>query len=498
METALLLLLAVFLLLLNAFFVLAEFAAVKTRGTQVDALEARGEPRAGTLRHVVTHLDEYLSVCQVGITLASIGLGFVGELTIARMLSALFGSTVAAHSVAITISYVLVSFLHVVLGELVPKSVAIRTGEETALRIARPLRFFHRVFFVPLVVLNGTANAILRLMRLPPLREDRLPAEDEIRRILARSQKQGRISFRRLLLLENVFDFGAVRVRDAMIPLGQVTALRVDRPWEENRAILESTRRSRYPVLEGDPPRPLGILHVKDLIYRHELSGPVDFRSLIRPAPVTFPDELIENVLADLQQRRRSQMVLVQDPKKGFCGVITMEDIIEEIVGVIEDEFETEPALRLSDAVNEQRIVLDVAAPTLPGALAEIFDRVPPGQIPAPRDQVLHAILERERAMPTYLGHGLGVPHARLERLKAPCLFIARSKEGIQFGEDEHARAHVLFVLLTSSQAPRDQLRLLAAIARLRESEYVWDRLLAATTPAEVLEAIRGEALVLG
>jgi CBS domain containing-hemolysin-like protein len=498
MEIAALLLLAVLLVLFNAFFVLAEFAAVKTRPTQVEALVQRGEPRAAALRHIVAHLDEYLSVCQVGITFASIGLGFVGEPAFARLLLPVLGSSAAAHSVAITLAYILVSVLHIVLGELVPKSFAIRTGEETALRIARPLRFFHRIFYVPLIVLNGMANGVLRLLRLPRPREDRLPAEDEVRIILARSQKQGRISFRRLLLLENVFDFGAVRVRDAMIPLAQVQALRADRPWAENRAILESSRRSRYPVLAGDPPRPLGILHVKDLLYRHVGEGDVDLTTLVRRAPATTPDELIENLLADLQQRRRAQMVLVEDPKKGFCGVITMEDIVEEIVGVIEDEFEVEPVLRMSDAVTEHRVVLDVAATTLHDALVEIFVRVPERELPASRERILHAILERERAMSTFLGRGLGVPHARLDGLKSPCLFIARAASGVRFGEEETAVAQVLFVLLTSAQAPRDQLRLLAAIARLRESDYVWQRLLAASSSAEVLEAIRGEALVLG
>src|SRR5258706_16205556 len=141
-ETTLLLLFAVLLLFTNAFFVLAEFAAVRTRPTQVEALIARGEGRARALRHIVTHLDEYLSVCQVGITLASVGLGFVGELALSRIFVPLFGSAAAGHSVAITLAYVLVSFLHIVVGELVPKSIAIRTGSKTALGVARPLRFF--------------------------------------------------------------------------------------------------------------------------------------------------------------------------------------------------------------------------------------------------------------------------------------------------------------------------------------------------------------------
>jgi CBS domain containing-hemolysin-like protein/mannitol/fructose-specific phosphotransferase system IIA component (Ntr-type) len=490
MSTLVLLLLVFLLLLLNAFFVLAEFAAVKIRPTQVEAIASRGDRRAKALRHIVQHIEEYLPVCQIGITFTSVGLGFVGEPAFADLLEPILGSAAAAHSVAITVSYILVSFLHILIGELVPKQIAIRTTERTGLLVARPMRFFRALFYPPLVLLNRSANLILRIMRIPPVSPDFMPSEEEMRIILARSQKQGMISFRRLLLLENVFDFGEIRVRAAMTPIQKVALLSIDRPWEENRGVLLSTHFSRYPVLDGKG-RPVGILHVKDLIHREpNWPNEVDLRKLVRPCSVTRQDEWLETLLNNLQLRR-THMSLVENAKGTIIGIITMEDILEKIVGVIEDEFETEPSTRLADFVNGPRIILDLNAQSAADAIEEILSRVPASELPAPKEAIRTAVLARENAMSTYLGKGLAVPHARLARLKAPCLFLGLSREGVQF-EGAPGRAHALFLLLTSAQAPRDQLRLLSRIAMLRESDYVWDRLIAGASPEEVLEAIRG------
>jgi len=204
MTIAIYLFLAVLLLLLNAFFVLAEFAAVKTRTSRVRQLAAEGIARAKVVEHVQAHLDEYLSVCQVGITFASIGLGFVGEPAFATLLKKALGlHTAAAHTVAVSAAYVLVSALHIVLGELLPKSLAIRKPEGSALLTAGPLRFFHRLFWVPLVVLNGTTIGILKLFGVSRRVEESEHSEEELRIILADTQETGVLSFERLLLLEN-------------------------------------------------------------------------------------------------------------------------------------------------------------------------------------------------------------------------------------------------------------------------------------------------------
>ena len=264
--TLIYMLILVLLLLLNAFFVLAEFAAVRVRGTQVSELEDQGRRGAPALRIVHENLDEYLAVCQLGITFASIGLGFVGEPAIAQLLMPLLGHIEAAHAVAITISYILISFLHILLGELLPKSIAIRFAERSALFTARPMVWFRYILYLPLVVLNGSANLILRMLGLYALPKEAAPSEAEVRIILEKSQQEGMMPFRRLLLFENLFDFGDVRVRDEMRPIDKVTVLYADRPWEENRDKIMSTIHTRFPLLEGNPPRPLGIIHIKDLV----------------------------------------------------------------------------------------------------------------------------------------------------------------------------------------------------------------------------------------
>lgn len=485
------LIILVLLLALNAFFVLAEFAIVKIRGTQIDALERNGVRHATSLRHIHDHIDEYLAVCQLGITFASIGLGFVGEPAIAKLLLPVLGHTAAAHAAAITISYIVISFLHILIGELVPKSLALRITETAALWTSPGMRFFRLILYLPLTVLNGAALAILRLLRLPASAEDTAPSEAEVRLILDQSQQQGMMPFRRLLLLENVFDFGDGRVKDEMQPVNKFVALRADRPWEENRDKILNTRFSRYPLLDGDPPKPVGVVHLKDLIYNGvPWPEPVDLKAIARKTYLTSPDTPLEQLLTDLR-RRRVHMALVQDAAGQIVGLITMEDIIEQLVGAIEDEFEREAPLRLGDTMGEKQIVMGLQATEIYAAIAEIVNKSGTEDLPLPKQAIIDAVHARERSLSTYLGHGLAVPHARIDGLKAPCVFAAPAPHGIRCGEDGKQIADFLFLLLTPTSAPRMQTKLLGRIAALRESPYVWERITCATTSATLLEAIR-------
>ena len=490
--TLIYLLILVLLLLLNAFFVLAEFAAVRVRGTQVSELEDQGRRGAPVLRLIHEHLDEYLSVCQLGITFASIGLGFVGEPAIAQLLMPLLGHIEAAHAVAITISYILISYLHILLGELLPKSIAIRFAERSALFTAQPMVWSRYILYLPLVVLNGSANLILKMLGLYAMPKEIAPSEAEVRIILEKSQQEGMMPFRRLLLFENLFDFGNVRVRDEMRSMDKITALYTDRPWEENQGKIMSTIHTRYPLLEGNPPRPLGIIHIKDLIRGSTpWPDPTDLKAIAHKTYTTTPDMPLEQLLTELR-RRRIHMALVQDTKGQLCGLITMEDILEQLVGSIEDEFEKEVPLRLGDVLKENHVLLDLQATTALAAIDEMIRRCGTEDVPAAGPVVIDAVSTRERSLSTYLGEGLAVPHARLDQIKIPVLYFARSSEGVVFDlKKPEEKAAVLFLLLTPAAIPRLQIRLLARIANLRESVYVWDRLLRATSPVEALEAIR-------
>lgn len=496
--TTLSIIILVVLLALNAFFVLAEFAAVKVRGTQVASIKERFPVRGAIIEHVHAHLDEYLSVCQLGITFASIGLGFVGEPAIARLLTPLLGHGAAAHAAAITISYIVVSFLHILLGEQVPKIIAISYPEKSALLAARALRWSHRMLYVPLWLLNGSVRFVLRLFGLKHTGEEAAPSEAEVRLILENSQEQGLMPFRRLLLIENVFDFGDVKVKDEMRSIQNVTSLHLDQPWEQTRDAILSTTFSRYPLLEGQPPKPVGVVHLKDLLYKDTpWPEPVDLRAIARKTFITSPDMPLEHLLTELR-RRRVHMALVQDAQGQLCGLITLEDILEQLVGAIEDEFERDTSLHLSDALKEDGVVLNLTATEAPGAIAEIIQRASTNDLELSKKQLTEMILARERSLSTYLGQGLAVPHARLEQLKSPRVLLGRSEQGIHFGPKPDDKANLLFVLLTPAATPRAQVRLLSRIASLRESDYVWERLQSAERAADVMDAMRsGEEMAI-
>ena len=483
------------LLLLNAFFVLAEFASVKVRSTRVEELVDDGNARAKVLQHIQHHLDEYLSVCQVGITLASIGLGFVSKPAFEKIVSVplnwlSIGSPRVIGVTAVVVAYMLVSFLHILFGELVPKSIVIRRSEATGLWIAVPLRVCHFIFFLPLLILNTSANAVLRLLGFKAPMHDPTHTEDEIRIILERAQSGGAFSFLRLLLMENVFDLGTLKVKDAMRSPPAVKSLRLSAPWAENLAIIRESKYSRFPVLEDAQELPLGIIHVKDVLHKelNKQDAP-DLKSILRPYLKTTDDLPLESLLSQLQRLRR-RVAIVVNRKGQWVGFITLEDVIEEIIGSVEDEFEKEAPLFLADTMSAGRIVLGVAGANINEAVPQILARVDLAELPAPREKIVRAVLEREEVISTYLGNGLAVPHARLDGIDRPVVVFAQSTEGILVkGSTE--RIHIIFMLLTPLSTPQFQVRLLARISGLMQSEYVVERLRESQNHQELLEIVR-------
>jgi CBS domain containing-hemolysin-like protein len=496
-------LLTLLLILLNAFFVLAEFSTVKMRPTRVEELIDQGNKKAILVRHIQEHFDEYLSVCQVGITFASIGLGFVGEPAVADVFEPLlsrFGAAALgiAHTLAITIAYVLVSFLHVTLGELVPKSVSLRATDVIALNAAPMLRFFYFLFYLPRIAVNKAASLILSLMNIPLAVPREQHSEEELRIILGKSQTGGLMPFRRLLLMENVFDLGDMKVKDAMRPRALVKGLWLSAPWEENFRIIRESRLSRLPLMKDGADKPVGIIHIKDLLYAGaEKASAVDLEKLARPYHRTVEDAPLENVLAELQ-RRRMHLAIVVDKNDRWTGLITMEDVIEEIVGTVEDEFELEPPIFLTDTLSIGRVVLGVEAPSIEEAIRRAVSRIPREELPFSPENIIRMMKDRTLMAVSFLGEGLCVSHARAEGLDKPILMFARSDGGVTLkGVPE--KAHLLFLLLTPAHQPRVQARLLSRIGGLVESEYVEERLRHADSPQAVLEAIRaGETAALG
>lgn len=304
------------------------------------------------------------------------------------------------------------------------------------------------------------------------------------------------MSFRRLIFFENVFDFGALQVKDAMRSRASVKTLDASSPWDENLKTVRASRYTRYPLVEKGRPMPVGLVHLKDMVIR-DVGDTPDLRALARPILSIAETATLESLLAEMQ-RRRIHAALVHDEHGGWSGFITLEDVIEELIGTIRDEFEEEEPIRLADALTVERIQLDVEGETVHAVVRAAMKRVPPASLPLPAEQVLRAVDARDRLVSTYLGHGIALPHARVSGLARPFLMVLRTRSGLTF-EGTADRGHLLFVLLTPAGQPRVHQRLLSIIATLlHESEYVKDRLMTAETPDEVLEVIRtGEQAVL-
>jgi tellurite resistance protein TerC len=287
-----------------------------------------------------------------------------------------------------------------------------------------------------------------------------------------------------------VLDLTELKVKDAMRPRETTQTIQLQAAWEANWEAMRQTRFSRYPLLDGANPKPVGIVHVKDLFFTANPAA--ELRKVARPCREVRDDLPLEEVLARFQ-RRFDQMAIVINSNGDWTGVITIEDVIEEIVGKIDDEFDTvRPgrSVSLADALSPGRVVFNLEAQSMKEAIREIIERTPREELPADPEAVIKAVLQREEAMPTYVGNGLALPHGRLDIIDRPLLFFARSDTGVPL-ETTNERAELIFLLLTPRSMARLQPRILADIAGLFDSEYVSERLRMAKTPDEVIEAIR-------
>jgi CBS domain containing-hemolysin-like protein len=331
------------LVLVNGFFVAAEFALVKVRPTQIQPLAERGDRRARVARHMIQHLDNYLSATQLGITLTSLALGWLGEPAFAWLLTPVLEplglSEAAMRSTTLTAAFLTITILHIVLGELAPKSIAIREPQGTTLWTAVPLFIFYRLTFPAMWLLNKTANAVLRAIGIAPASEHDIGhSEEELRMLLAHSkiERQGQLKRE---LLDNVFELGDRIVRQIMVPRADVVFLDVERPLEEVLSAARQSGHTRFPLCEGVLDKVIGLVHIKDLF--RSPTPPTDLRQVARP--VTFvPETLTLDRLLKRLRGERVHLAAVIDEYGGVSGIVTLENVIEEIVGPIQDEFDTE------------------------------------------------------------------------------------------------------------------------------------------------------------
>jgi CBS domain containing-hemolysin-like protein len=341
------LILAFLFVMANGFFVAAEFAIVKVRSTQLEELAVTGSIRARMARRLTRHLDAYLSATQLGITLASLALGWIGEPAFASLLEPLFAGQGAAasayaHTVSATFAFTIISVLHIVLGELAPKSLAIQKPVATSLWVAHLLHAFYVITYPAIWLLNGVARWILRLVGIKPMTDSEMAhSPEELLLILASSEKAGILSEENREIIQGVFQFSKRTARQIMVPRTDVSVLSTTKTIAENLEIIRTTRHTRYPLCEGRLDHTIGIIHVKDL-FLAQLRGPGrPLHELKRDVLFVPENSTVEAVLSQFIEKK-THMAIVLDEYGGASGIVSLENITEELFGQIQDEFDRE------------------------------------------------------------------------------------------------------------------------------------------------------------
>lgn len=354
----------VLLVVLNGFFVACEFAVVKVRGSQLEALSEEGNARAHFAQHVRSHLDAYLSATQLGVTLASLALGYVGEQYLAQLLSPLFlllgiHSHALLSTVAIALAFVGITFLHIVFGELAPKYLAIANPLRVTLALVRPLGGFYQLFRPIIWLLNKSSNLILhRVLQIAPAAAAELAhSEEELRLILDQSEKSDEVSELGRDLLVNALDLRRRVVRDIMTPRGQVVFLDLEDGFEDNVRKAVASRHTRFPLCRGHLDHTIGLVHIKEIVPLMREATPDLLR--IKRDLIPVPEMMPLEKLLQLFLGRHAHLALVVDEFGGTVGIVTLENILEEIVGDIQDEFDAEK--EEFRAINENEFSVDGA-----------------------------------------------------------------------------------------------------------------------------------------
>ncbi|MEC0240782.1 hemolysin family protein [Paenibacillus dokdonensis] len=355
------LVLVVFLIGLSAFFVAVEFAVIRVRASRVDQMIAEGRKGAGAVKKVLENLDGYLSACQLGITITSLILGFLGEPTVEKILHPVFGkwhfSEGLSSILSLVIAFVVITYLHVVIGELAPKTIAIRKAETIAVWFAPPIIWFNRIMYPFIWLLNGSANQLVRLFGIKPASEhEEAHSEEELQIILSESHESGKINDNEFGYVSRIFAFDNMLAKEIMVPRTDMICLDKNKPRQENVDIIKEQQYTRFPLIDGSKDNVIGIINTKQFFLAYEDDPHVDVVKLIHP--VMAVSELTPvNVLLQRMQSESTHMAVLIDEYGGTSGIVTIEDIIEEIVGEIRDEFDGDEEEEIEELEKNHLIV---------------------------------------------------------------------------------------------------------------------------------------------
>ncbi len=491
-----LMLLVAALIAANALFVLMEFALVRVRPARVEVLARKGGRRAVAVQDALARLDDYLAACQVGITILSLTLGWVGEPAIANAVEGSLGGwasmlpPVVFHGAVFAISLGILSWLHIVLGELVPRTIGIQFSEVVVLWGILPLMGFKAFLRWPVRFLSASSRGILRVFRVKPASEaDHSVTVDEMRVLLGETQERGAMPLERLLLLENLFDFGSSKVSDAMRPRERIAYLSLARTWAENLAVIRDKRYSRYPLCETELDTAIGFVHIKDLVLNDAGAEP-DLKKLRRDLYEVPDTELLEKLLKTMPDKG-VHLAVVRDGLNRIMGLLTLEDILEELVGEVRDEFE-----KVQDWMTGEffsRAAVDANLPTTERktTIRHLMDKMKAANPELDAEGAFAAVWERELKFASAVGHGVLVPHARLPGLKEPLIAVGRFAKAPPLPTPDGAPLRLVFLILTPLETPTMQLKVLQRIASLITNETLRRKILRAKTDESLLTILR-------
>ena len=424
--------LCILLILMNGFFVAAEFSLVRVRVSQLEVLRDEGNRVADSVLKIVHQIDSYLSAVQLGVTIASLGIGALAEPAISRHLESFFdwlGFDIdpnVEHAISYAIAFSLASFAHIVCGELAPKSLAIAKPLEVSMFVARPMRIFHAVFSPVMFLLVVTSNLILKIMRIKPVQGDHSSgvSPEELLNIAQHSKDDGTITQEQGTLLENVFHFSALNAREIMVPRGSIDALPIDATLDDFLSVALEKGHSRYPVYRNDIDDIAGLVHIKDVIAAQKAGKNATLESLLREIVYIPETANIGHVLEKLQQKR-SHLAIVVDEYGGTSGILTIEDTLERLVGDIEDEFDHDELNNIEPTETGWLVLGETL-------LGELTDTLGAKEIEAESDTVSGFIMERlgrvAKVHDVVQYQDLTYEVTAMERLRITRVFVRKSE----------------------------------------------------------------------
>ncbi|WHY64625.1 hemolysin family protein [Neobacillus sp. SuZ13] len=358
------LLIIAILIAFTAFFVAYEFAIVKIRGTRIDQLVSEGNKNAIAAKKIVSNLDEYLSACQLGITVTALGLGWLGEPTVEHILHPLLSYFNMPESISSITSFILafasVTFIHVVVGELAPKTFAIQKAETVTLIFARPMMLFYKIMYPFIKALNGSARLIVGIFGLKPASEhEAAHSEEELQIIISESYKSGEINQSEYKYVNNIFEFDNRNANEIMVPRTEIVAFDISQSLNECLQIVTEENYTRYPVIDGEKDNIIGMVNMKEVFTEYIKGKNVEtsIQEYIRPVIQVIESIPIHDLLLKMQ-KERVHMAILMDEYGGTAGLVTVEDILEEIVGEIRDEFDADEVPEINK-ISENKTIVD-------------------------------------------------------------------------------------------------------------------------------------------